>query len=90
MERDPGKYEAKANHQLVYTGQYTQHACPLSGEAITDSSPEFEVDGGDLGAVSVRVSSQKLADELAAMELGDQIKSVFGPEGFEKGKFSAN
>ena len=89
MERDPSKYEAKANHQLVYTGQYTQHACPLSGEAITDSSPEFEVDGGDLGAVSVRVSSQKLVDQLAAMELGDQIKSVFGPEGFEKGKFSA-
>ena len=77
------------NHQLVYTGQYTQHACPLSGEAITDSSPEFEVDGGSLGAVTVRVSSQEIEDQLAAMELGDQIKSVFVPEGFEKGKFSA-
>ncbi len=89
MERDPGKYEAKANHQLVYTGQYKQHACPLSGNSITDGSPEFEVDGGDLGAVTVRVSSKELVDQLAAMELGEQIKSVFGPEGFEKGKFSA-
>ena len=89
MERDPGKYEAKANHQLVYTGQYKQHACPLSGEAVTDGSPEFEVDGGDLGAVTVRVSSKECVDQLAAKELGDQIKSVFGPEGFEKGKFSA-
>ena len=53
------------------------------------TSPEFEVDGGDLGAVTVRVSSKECVDQLAAMELGDQIKSVFGPEGFEKGKFSA-
>ena len=89
MERDPGKYEAKANHQLVYTGQYKQHACPLSGETVTNESPEFEVDGGDLGAVTVRVSSKECVDQLAAMELGDQIKSVFGPQGFERGKFSA-
>jgi hypothetical protein len=76
---------ALIEHQLVYTGRYVQHACPLSGEAVTDGSPRFEV---DLGAVTVRVSSKECVDQLAAMELGDQIKSVFGPEGFEKGKFS--
>lgn len=73
----------------MYTGQYKQHACPLSGEAVTDDSPEFEVYGGDLGAFTARVSSKECVDQLASMELGDQIKSVFGPEGFEKGKFSA-
>ena len=51
MDRDPDKYEARANFQLVYTGQYRQHACPFTGKEVTSESPQVEVDGGSLGVV---------------------------------------
>ena len=89
MDRDPGKYEAKANYQLVYTGQYRQHACPFTGKEVTSESPQVEVDGGPLGVVEVKVCSDEMVQQLDAMEFGDQVKTVFGPKGFETGKFSA-
>ena len=89
MDRDPGKYEAKANYQLVYTGQYRQHACPFTGKEVTSESPQVEVDGGPLGVVEVKVCSDEMVEQLDAMEFGDQVKAVFGPKGFETGQFSA-
>ena len=70
MDRDPDKYEAKANFQLVYTGQYRQHACPFTGKEVTSESPQVEVDGGSLGVVEVKVCSDEMVKQLEAMEFG--------------------
>jgi len=89
IERDPSKYEAKANFQLVYTGQYNQHACPLTGKDVTKTSPEFKVDADGQGTVTVRLASDDLVAKLAAMDVAEQVTAIFGPNGFEAGKFSA-
>ena len=56
---------------------------------MTSESPQVEVDGGSLGVVEVKVWSDEMVKQLEAMEFGDQVKTVFGPKGFEAGKFSA-
>lgn len=56
---------------------------------MTSESPQVEVDGGSLGVVEVKVCSDEMVKQLEAMEFGDQVKTVFGPKGFEAGKFSA-
>ncbi|MEM1063137.1 MAG: hypothetical protein AAGJ97_12495, partial [Planctomycetota bacterium] len=45
VDRYPERYEPQANHQLLQTKQYEQNACPISGEAISDDSPTFEIGG---------------------------------------------
>lgn len=82
MDKTPEKYEAKANHQLVQTGQFLQGACPVSGEAVTSSSPMLEID-----RAKVLFSRADHKDKIAALELEEQIETVFGPEGFKMGKF---
>ncbi len=87
VKKYPEKYEGKANHQLVYTGQYKQTLCPITGSELTDDSPKFKVDGGVLGAVEVHVASAKEVASLKAMEIDDQINALFGTAAFKKGKF---
>lgn len=82
MDRTPEKYEAKANHQLLQTGQYVQKACPLDGSDVTDSSPVLEIQGA-----KVKFSSEEHKSTIAALELDEQIEKVFGVDGFKKGKF---
>ena len=82
MKRTPEKYEAKANHQIVQTGQFTQKACPLSGDAVTDSSPSLKI-----GGVAVKFSKAEHKDKVAKLEADKQLDTVFGKDGFKKGKF---
>jgi YHS domain-containing protein len=44
FEKDPGKFTAKVNHQLLKTEQIVQVACPFSGEAL-DPEQSMEIDG---------------------------------------------
>ncbi|MEM0924702.1 MAG: hypothetical protein AAGJ83_01570 [Planctomycetota bacterium] len=82
MTKTPEKYEAKANHQLLQTGQFVQNACPTSGDAISDASPVLEI-----GGVKVKFSSEQHKDVVAQLELEVQLEKVFGAKGFKMGKF---
>ena len=79
--KTPEKYEAKANHQLVLTGQFVQKACPVSGESV-DAGNVLEIAG-----VDVRFAASNHLDSIAKMEVDDQIQAIFGEDGFEKGEF---
>ncbi|MEM6472806.1 MAG: hypothetical protein AAF802_24805 [Planctomycetota bacterium] len=83
MTKTPEKYEAKANHQLVLTGQFVQAACPLSGDAVAKDSPMLEINGA-----KVMFSSADHKDKVAKLELAEQIETVFGAKGFKAGKFA--
>jgi YHS domain-containing protein len=48
FESNPGKYAAKANHQLVVTGQYVQNRCPFSGQPF-DENLTAKVGGVEIG-----------------------------------------
>lgn len=87
LEKDPAKYEAKSNHQLVYLGQYKQTCCPMTGKEISKDSPKFKVDGGVTGVVDVQVTSDDEVKQLKAMELDEQVEALFGKEAFAKGKY---
>ncbi|MEL6108735.1 MAG: hypothetical protein AAFU85_22235 [Planctomycetota bacterium] len=83
MTKTPEKYEAKANHQLVQTGQFKQAACPLSGGAVGKSSPDLKI-----GGVLVQFSSEEHKAKVAMLDGDKQIEAVFGAKGFKTGKFA--
>ena len=45
---DPDKFQAKANHQLLYTEQITEVACPLTGKPINEEKT-LEIAGAKVG-----------------------------------------
>jgi YHS domain-containing protein len=77
--KDKEKYAAKANAQLVATGQAKEVKCPLSGQ---DLNPEtaIEVDG-----VKVCFCCNKCKKAVSDKKGNDQIEMVFGDKAFEKG-----
>ncbi|MEC8557523.1 MAG: hypothetical protein VXZ82_21180 [Planctomycetota bacterium] len=83
MARTPEKYEAQANHQLVYTKQYKQAACPLTGKELGNKSPKLKI-----GGVEVAFMDADSVEKIKAMEEDDQIAKVFGTDGFKTGKFT--
>ena len=82
VEKKPEKYEAKANHQMVYTGQFVQEVCPLSGEKIGPASPTLDIQG-----VEAKFANESELNKVKDLEVDDQIETVFGKDGFEVGKF---
>lgn len=82
MERTPEKYSAKANHQLVQTGQFANSACPMSGDAVSKDSPSLKIEGA-----MVMFSSQQHLDAVKKMEAEKQIEAVFNDKAFKKGQF---
>lgn len=44
FKADTAKYAAKANHQMVQTGELKQVACPLTGKPVNPAT-EIEIDG---------------------------------------------
>ncbi len=76
---DPGKYAAKANQQLVVTGQAKQTASPLSGKAV-NAAYSLE-----LGGAKVLFASEAERDGVAAQEEAAQVEAVFNDEAFDKG-----
>ncbi|MEM9656985.1 MAG: hypothetical protein AAF961_01365 [Planctomycetota bacterium] len=85
MTKTPEKYEAKAHHQMVYTGQFTQNRCPLSGKELAEDAPMLKING-----VETRFATSKHVDEVKKLEVDDQIERVFGKKGFKLGEFKLN
>jgi len=76
--KDKAKYEAKANAQLVLTGQARQKGCPLSGGKV-DPAVKLEVDG-----VPVGFCCEGCQGKVKKASADKQRDMVFGEEGFEK------
>lgn len=78
FERDPQKFAAKANLQLVSTGQAVQVACPVSGGKV-NKDVTLNVAGVDVGFFCAGCRG-----EVAKAEGDRQVQLVFGNEAFEK------
>lgn len=76
---DTAKYAAKADEQMVITGQAHQVACPLSGKKC-DGKHTLKVDG-----VEVQFCCPMCPKKVAAADPAAQVEMVFGTKGFEKG-----
>jgi YHS domain-containing protein len=76
---DPEKYSAKANTQLVVTGQYKQTGCPFSGGEI-DESLSTEVAGAKVGFCCPGCKSK--VEKAESDEA--RVNMIFGKEAFAK------
>jgi len=78
FDKDSAAYAAKANHQLVASGQFAQKACPLSGGKAKEGT---EV---DISGVKVSFCCPNCQGKVAKATGDDQIKLAFG-DTFAKG-----
>jgi YHS domain-containing protein len=73
---DTGKFAAKANHQLVATGQAKQVKCPFTGEDI-DTAQSIKVGGATVcfccSDCKAKAEGQK-----------DQVEAIFNDKNFDK------
>lgn len=78
--KNTDKYAAKANEQLVASGQLKQTKCPLTGKAI-DPAVSFNVDG-----VQVGLCCKDCKAKLESASHDEQVNLVFKDtsKGFEK------
>lgn len=80
--KNTAKFAAKANCQLVATGQYTQKVCPLTGKPFKDDKVV------EVGGVEIKVccpnclGKAKKAEDKFALLLNDKAFA----KGFEKAK----
>jgi YHS domain-containing protein len=72
----PAKYQAKANEQLVITGQAKQVRCPCGGKL--DPSTKTKICG-----VEVCFCGKKCQDKVKSASADEQREMVFG-KGFDK------
>ena len=79
---DSKSFAAKANHQLIASGQVTQGACPFSGgELNKDASVEFKGAKISFCCNNCKGKAEKMSDD-------DKVAKLFGDEAFEKAKFA--
>ena len=78
---DAKKHGAKANHQLVVTGQAKQAKCPIAGRDLNPAT-KITVAGAD---VCFCCNNCKGKAEKASGD--EQISLIFGDAAFEKGGF---
>ena len=79
FSKDTAKHAAKANHQLVATGQTKQGACPISGQPVDDTK-----------SVTVKGAKVLFCCENCqgeAEKADDQVELLFNDKSFEKAKF---
>jgi YHS domain-containing protein len=81
FEKDPAKYAAKANHQLVATGQAKQASCPISGEPIKNDK-SVKVSGA-----TVYFCCDNCKDKVAKATGDEQVNLAFGDAAWKKGGF---
>lgn len=79
FSKDPTKFAAKANRQLVQTGQFHQTACPISGHPV-DSTMTV-----DAGGVSVGFCCANCKAKAEAASEDERAEMVFGADAFAKG-----
>lgn len=78
FDKDSKAFAAKANAQLVASGQFAQKACPLSG-GKTKAGTEVDVAG-----VKVAFCCNNCQGKITKATADDQLKLVFA-DGFAKG-----
>ena len=75
-----GKYAARANHQLLASGQARQVACPFTGKPLNSQIPTVRVAGADIG-FCCRACQQTVtrADRQTRFDLifGDAFRTGF-------------
>ena len=76
---EKAKFSAKANMQLVATGQAKEIKCPFTGKDLNPAT-KIKVDGTDVCFCcnNCKGSAEKLTGD-------EQIEKVFGDKSFEKG-----
>lgn len=79
FSKDPAKFAAKANQQLVQTGQFHQTACPISGHPV-DAAQTV-----DVGGVSVGFCCANCKAKAEAATAEERAEMVFGADAFAKG-----
>ncbi len=79
---DPSKFAAKANMQLVATGQYAQKTCPLSGGPL-DAETAIKV-----ADAKVSFCCNNCKGKVEKAEAKDQVEMVFSDKAFEKAGFA--
>ena len=77
FKKDTAKFSAKANMQLVATGQAKQKACPFSGGKVKDGT-EVKVDG-----VTVKFCCKRCKGK--AENAKDKVATLFSDKAFGKG-----
>jgi len=77
FKADTAKFAAKANHQLVATGQAKQEACPFSGQPI-DEGTAIKVDGASVAFCCANCQGK-------AEKSDDKVALIFNDKAFEKG-----
>jgi YHS domain-containing protein len=79
FEKDTAKFAAKANHQLVVTGQATEVKCPLTGRPLNEETA-IDVDGAK---VAFCCNNCKGKAEKAKGD--EQINLIFNDKAFDQG-----
>jgi YHS domain-containing protein len=79
FKKNTDKYAAKANHQLVATGQAKQAKCPLTGGKCNPDTAT------DVAGVKVCFCCGGCKGKAAKAKGDEQIKLVFGDKAFAKG-----
>jgi YHS domain-containing protein len=82
FEKDTAKFAAKANAQLVATGQAKQEKCPLSGGALNKDT-KISVAGADICFCCEKCQAK-------AKESTDQVEFLFNDKAFEKAGFKVS
>ena len=76
---NPEKFAAKANHQLVATGQAVQVKCPLTGRAINETT------GIEVAGAKVAFCRNNCKGKATKAEGAEQINLIFADPAFAKG-----
>jgi hypothetical protein len=79
FEANTAKFAAKANHQLVASGQYVAKACPISGQKINAATAI------DVSGVEVAFCCEKCQGKAEKVAGAEQIDLVFNDDAFAKG-----
>ncbi|NQT37369.1 MAG: hypothetical protein HQ581_07775 [Planctomycetes bacterium] len=79
FQKDTAKFAAKANHQLVCTGQAAQTGCPISGKAVKPDAAT------EVAGVSVGFCCGGCSGKVAKADPQGQLELVFGEKAFAKG-----
>jgi YHS domain-containing protein len=76
--KDKAKYAAKANKQLVVTGQAVQKSCPLTGNP-TNASTAI-----DVGGAKIAFCCNGCKGKVSKMTPAQQVKAIFADKVFDK------
>jgi len=83
FEEDSSKFEVKANHQMVLTGQYVQKGCPFSGNAPNEKFVT-EVGGAEVGFCCSGCQSKVESEADVAAKANLVFTKAAFAKGFEK------